>query len=73
MAYPCPLSANTHTHTHTHIHTYTHTHTHIHTNKTPKHKTHKRPCTINAKTKKIKKVKDFNVKKSNGKPDELWC
>ena len=64
-AYPCPLSANTHTHTHTH--------TYIHTNKTPKHKTHTRPCTINAKTKKIKKVKDFNVKKSNGKPDELWC
>ena len=46
-----------------------HTHTHTHT---PKHKTHTRPCAINTKRKKIKKVKDVNVKKkNNGKPDEL--
>ena len=39
---------------------------------TPKHKTHTRPCAINTKRKKIKKVKDVNVKKkNNGKPDEL--
>ena len=49
-----------------------HTHTH-----TPKHKTHTRPCSINTKRKKIKKVKDVKVKKKqtkkNGKPEELWC
>ena len=43
-------------------HTHTHTHTH-----TPKHKTHTRPCAINTKRKKIKKVKDFNVKKRKKK------
>ena len=40
-------------------HTHTHTHTHTNTNKTPKHKTHTRPCAINTKAKKIKKVKDL--------------
>ena len=34
-------------------------HTHTNTNKTPKHKTHTRPCAINTKAKKIKKVKDL--------------
>ena len=30
---------------------------------TPKHKTHTRPCAINTKRKKIKKVEDVKVKK----------
>ena len=49
-----------------------HTHTH-----TPKHKTHTRPCAINTKRKKIKKVKDVIVnkqtKKKKTEPEELWC
>ena len=55
-----------HTHTHTHTHRHTHTQTHTYT----------RPCAINTKRKKIKKVKDVIVKKQkkkNGKPEELWC
>ena len=41
-------------------------HTHTHPNKTPNHKTHTCPCAINTKRKKIKKVKDVNVKKTTG-------
>ena len=41
-----------------------HTHTHTHT---PKHKTHTRPCAINTKRKKIKKVKDVIVNKQTKK------
>ena len=39
-----------------------HTQTH-----TPKHKTHTRPCAINTKRKKIKKVKDVIVNKKKKK------
>ena len=42
---------------------YTHTHT-----------KHTRACALNTKTNKIKRVKDVKVKKkTNKKPDELWC
>ena len=48
---------------------------HTHTPKpniTPKHKTHARPCALNTKTNKIKKVKDVKVEKQR-KAEELWC